>query len=157
MNEGKRDTGMAIEIDVQVATKHAGLPEREQIETWARAALVGLDAAELTVRLVGREEGAALNQRYRARRGPTNVLSFPADVPAEVGLPLLGDIVICAPVAAEEAAARGSDPLGHWAHLVVHGVLHLRGMDHQDEAGANRMEAEETRLLGELGFTDPYA
>lgn len=148
---------MAVEIDVQVATPQPGLPGQDEITAWARSALVDIDAAEVTVRLVGREESAELNERYRARPGPTNVLSFRADLPAAIDLPFLGDVVICAPLVVEEANAQGKDPLAHWAHLVVHGVLHLRGFDHQVAAEARRMESLETRLLAGLGFPDPYA
>lgn len=146
-----------IDLTLQVATAQPGLPDRSQVENWARAALQSRTSAELTVRLVGLEESAALNERYRGRQGATNVLSFPAELPPELeDLPLLGDIVICAPLVEEEAEAQGKDPVAHWAHLVVHGVLHLLGYDHVDEDDAERMESLETRLLRELGFPDPY-
>jgi probable rRNA maturation factor len=95
--------------------------------------------------------------RFRSRKGATNVLSFTADVPSEAGIPLLGDIVICAPVVAEEARAQGKDPQAHWAHLVIHGLLHLLGFDHQTKAETQRMEAREISLLAGLGYPDPYA
>lgn len=148
---------MAIEVDLQVATDPAGLPGRERIEAWVAPAVADLGDAEVTVRLVGREESAALNERYRGRSGPTNVLSFPADLPPGIELPFLGDVVICVPLVDAEAAAQGKERVAHFAHLVVHGVLHLRGYDHADAAEAVRMEAIETRLLAELGFPDPYA
>lgn len=148
---------MDFEIDLQLATHEPGIPGAERIEAWARAALAGLAAAELTVRVVSREESAALNERYRTRAGPTNVLAFPSDLPAEVASPYLGDIVICAPLVAEEAAAQGKDAAAHWAHLVVHGILHLRGYGHDSDAEAEQMESLETRVLGALGYADPYA
>jgi probable rRNA maturation factor len=101
-------------------------------------------------------ESAALNLRFRSREGPTNVLSFAADVPAEVDLPLLGDIVICAPLVVEEAAAQGKNLQAHWAHLVIHGALHLLGFDHDSKADARQMESREIALLASLGFSDPY-
>lgn len=148
---------MAVDVDLQVATREPGLPGAGQIEAWARAALEGLSEAELTIRLVSREESADLNRRYRHRAGPTNVLSFPADLPPGVDSALLGDVVICAPLVADEAAAQGKDVAAHWAHLVVHGVLHLRGYAHDGDEEAERMESVETRLLLSLGFPDPYA
>ena len=148
---------MDLEIDLQLATQEPGIPEAERIEAWARAALAGLAAAELTVRVVSREESAELNQRYRTRAGPTNVLAFPSDLPAEVASTYVGDIVICAPLVAEEAAAQGKDVAAHWAHLVVHGILHLRGYGHDSDAEAEQMESLETRVLGALGYADPYA
>ena len=148
---------MDLEIDLQLATHEPGIPEAERIEAWARAALAGLAAAELTVRVVSREESAELNERYRTRVGPTNVLAFASDLPPEVASPYLGDIVICAPLVAEEAAAQGKDVTAHWAHLVVHGILHLRGYGHDGDAEAEQMESLETRVLGALGYADPYA
>jgi probable rRNA maturation factor len=110
----------------------------------------------VTLRVVGREEGAGLNLRYRGKSGATNVLAFPLEAPP--GLPGggLGDVVICAPVVAEEAAQQGKAPAAHWAHLVIHGILHLLGHDHQTEAQAARMEAAEVEVLARLGFGDPY-
>ena len=113
---------------------------------------------ELSLRLVDEAESADLNQRYRGKAGPTNVLSFPFEPPPGIKGPrYLGDLVICVPVVAREAAEQGKAPEAHWAHLVVHGVLHLLGYDHLDEAEAQAMEALETRLLANLGFPPPYA
>ena len=147
---------MAIEVDVQFAVETAGLPAADDFADWARAALAGRDPAELTVRVVGREESHELNAAYRGKDAPTNVLSFPADLPEAVGLALLGDIVICAPLVAEEARAQGKAERAHWAHLTVHGVLHLLGHDHQSDDEAAAMEALETGILASLGFPDPY-
>ena len=115
------------------------------------------NGAQLTVRIVDEAEGTELNERYRHRTGPTNVLSFPFEQPALLQPPLLGDIVLCAPVVAREAAAQGKAPAAHWAHLVVHGVLHLLGHDHEDERQAEEMEALERDILATLGLPDPYA
>jgi len=160
---------MALTLDLQVASEAAQLPGAEVIERWVAAALrYGGDHAgdtdtdtdtELTIRIVDIDEGAALNQRYRGRPGPTNVLSFPFEPPPGIDehFPLLGDLVICAPVVVREAAEQGKALAAHWAHMVVHGVLHLVGYDHQDAAEAETMETLETVILAGLGFPPPYA
>ena len=112
--------------------------------------------AEVCVRLVDAEEMATLNATYRDRAGPTNVLSFPAALPAELNLPLLGDIVICAPVVRAEAAAQHKALQAHWAHMAVHGTLHLLGYDHIDEEDATVMEALESAILADLHYPCPY-
>ena len=112
--------------------------------------------AQLCVRIVDEAEIIELNARYRARREATNVLSFPADIPPELGIPLLGDVVICAPVVNREAAEQHKETRSHWAHMVVHGTLHLLGFDHQCEEDAAKMESRETRILAALDFPDPY-
>jgi probable rRNA maturation factor len=113
--------------------------------------------AELSIRIVGAREGRALNRQYRDKDYATNVLSFPAELPRGVASPLLGDMVICAPVVAREAREQGKSARDHYAHLTVHGVLHLLGFDHQNERDATRMETLETRILATLGIADPYA
>jgi probable rRNA maturation factor len=147
---------MTIEIEVQNATGFGPVPDDGQLGRWAAAALQGRREAELTLRLVDEPESRALNERYRGKSAPTNVLSFPSELPAELEIPLLGDIVICAPLVAEEASSQGKPAEAHWAHLVIHGVLHLLGHDHQEEAEAVRMEALEVELLASLGFPNPY-
>lgn len=151
----------APEIDVQYAAEQeAGLPSARAIAGWVAAVLArsGADSgAQLTVRIVDEAEGRALNERYRGRTGPTNVLSFPFEHPDRLQPPLLGDIVLCAPVVRREAAAQGKTPDAHWAHLVVHGVLHLLGHDHEQEGEAAAMEGLETDILATLDFPDPYA
>ena len=147
---------MAVELDLQLAEEHESTPPRESFEAWAGIALADRQDAELTVRVVGREESRALNKAYRGKDAPTNVLSFPAELPEGIELPLIGDIVICAPLVAEEAGQQGKAPTDHWAHLTIHGVLHLLGYDHQDDAEAEEMESLETRLLATLGISDPY-
>jgi len=152
------DARPAIELDLQVACVAAELPAREAFEAWAAAALAGedRDAAELTIRIVDAAESAELNRRYRHRSGPTNVLSFPFEAPPGIELPLLGDLVICAPVVAREAAGQGKPAAAHWAHMVVHGILHLLGYDHLEEEEAAGMEALETAILARIGYPDPY-
>jgi len=148
------------QVDVQLATETGDVPSSERIRDWAAAALEERVTAELTVRIVDESEGQTLNRRYRDQDRPTNVLSFPSDLP--VGMPaeemgdLLGDVVICAPVVAQEAREQGKAPEAHWAHLVVHGVLHLLGYDHEEPDQAARMEARERVVLAGLGFPDPY-
>ena len=148
---------MSLELEVQVNSDDADIPTSHDVESWVEE-VIGerREAAELTVRIVDEAESRALNERYRRQDKPTNVLSFPADLPGEVDTPLLGDIVICAPVVAAEATANRRSARAHWAHLVVHGTLHLLGFDHQTENQAREMEAEETAILIRLGFPDPY-
>jgi probable rRNA maturation factor len=154
---------MHLEVDVQYAVDESDgdfwLPDEETIEAWARAALSGRrDAAQFVVRIVGEEEGTQLNEQYRARKkGPTNVLSFPFEHPDLLDPPLLGDVVICAPVVAREAAEQDKTVQAHWAHLVIHGVFHLMGYDHEEESEAVIMESAERGVLAGLGFPDPYA
>lgn len=138
----------------------AGIPQRVSFERWVLAAAVGArrrGASEVSIRIVGDNEGRELNQRYRKRNYATNVLSFPADLPPTLKLPLIGDLVICAPVIASEAQTQGKPVRNHYAHMTVHGVLHLLGHDHQTKDDAERMEALETRILRTLGITDPYS
>ena len=134
-------------------------PERAQVEHWIATALAEAgagDACELTVRIVASAEMQALNHRYRGFDSPTNVLAFEAELPPGIDLPLLGDIVICAPVVEREAAQQGKPASAHWAHMAVHGALHLLGHDHQDSDQADAMEHLETVILARLGFPDPY-
>lgn len=144
------------DIAVQNATSITPVPSDQQFEQWASAALREHGDAELLIRLVDRQESRQLNARYRHRNTTTNVLSFPADLPEELGLALLGDIIICAPVVAEEARDQDKTAEAHWAHLTIHGILHLLGHDHQAEEEASEMEALETRILQSLGFPGPY-
>ncbi len=148
---------MSIIIGLQYAVPRTGIPSRADFQHWVAASLASrYDAAEVTIRIAGEEEMAALNQRYRSKEGATNVLSFPFEALAPLPVPFLGDVVICAPLVAREALEQAKDRQAHWAHLVVHGVLHLLGFDHQQEAQAEQMEALETSLLTSLGYPDPY-
>ena len=137
-----------------------GVPAPARLRRWARAALVGAargrDRFELTLRIVGPAESRALNRRYRGKDKPTNVLSFPADAPARGKQRVLGDVVICAAVVAREAREQGKAPAAHWAHMVVHGVLHLLGFDHIRAADAKVMEGRERAILARLSYPDPY-
>lgn len=147
-----------LELDLQLATE-ASVPSESQFRLWCEMGLRQRSAdSELTIRLVDETEGRELNHTWRHKDYATNVLSFPADVPDDMlDIPLLGDLVICAPVIAREAQEQGKVPDAHWAHMVIHGCLHLLGYDHIDDEEAEEMEALERTLLGELGFPDPYA
>lgn len=149
---------MTLTVDIQCASAEP-VPDEDDIRRWIESALAGHrdgQDTEVSVRFVDREEMTGLNGRYRGKAGPTNVLSFPSDLPPELGLPLLGDIVICAPVVAEEATAQHKPAPAHWAHMTVHGTLHLLGYDHIEDDEAAAMEALETRILAELGIACPY-
>lgn len=147
-----------LELDLQLASD-APVPSEADLRTWCALALRQRSAdSELTIRLVDEAEGRELNHTWRQKDYATNVLSFPADVPDELlDIPLLGDLVICVPVVAREAAEQGKKLEAHWAHLVIHGCLHLLGYDHIDDEEAEEMEALERELLAELGHPDPYA
>jgi probable rRNA maturation factor len=144
---------MKLNLDVQVATTSAKpLPSRASLGQWIRAACTGVRrrSVAITVRIVDKKESAALNNRYRSKKGPTNVLSFPFDAPPGTRSDLLGDVVIC-------ADEQGKLERAQWAHMVVHGIMHLRGYDHQNPKEAAVMESKETRILRHLGFANPYA
>ena len=143
------------QVTVQYATGRRGVPAAASFRRWAAAALAGSEG-EVTIRVVGETESAVLNGRYRSRPRPTNVLSFPAPPLPDGSRPILGDLAIAAPVVAREASEQGKAPRAHWAHMVVHGCLHLLGYDHMEENEAIRMEALERRILAGLGFPDPY-
>ena len=148
---------MNLALDVQVALDAPGLPDEASLRRWSEAALAGRrDAAELVIRIVDESESASLNETYRRKQGPTNVLSFPFEAPPAVALDLLGDVVICAPVVLREAAVQHKSAEAHWAHMVIHGVLHLLGYDHQSDIQASTMEKIEINILTELGYPDPY-
>lgn len=148
--------GSAAAITVQRRVPPAGIPSAASLRRFARAGLEGLPG-EITLRLVDALESRQLNHQYRGKDYATNVLSFAYDpelMAADGGV--MGDLVICADVVAREAAEQGKPAVAHWAHLVVHGCLHLRGFDHENDADAARMEARETAILADLGFPTPY-
>jgi len=152
---------MTVLLDIQLVSEQAGIPGREAMQQWLDAALQDSHpGAEVVVRVVDEQESHDLNLQYRDQDKPTNVLSFPFETPAVV-LPdmeseLLGDLVICAPVVASEAIEQGKSLEAHWAHMLVHGALHLCGYDHQNDVQANEMEALETDIIVGLGFAPPY-
>lgn len=147
---------MTLELDIQRATDITPQPDDARLLHWASLALREQPGSELTIRLVDADESQALNHAYRGKEAPTNVLSFPAELPPELDIPLLGDLVICVPVVAREAADQGKAVEHHWAHMVIHGCLHLLGYDHIDDHDADIMENLERQLLAELGIPDPY-
>jgi probable rRNA maturation factor len=148
---------MAIILDLQLASTADNLPTEAQVQQWLEAAILPFQAeAEVTVRIVDHAESQQLNFDYRSKDKPTNVLSFPFQCPPGIELPLLGDLVICAPVVAAEAAEQHKSLQAHWAHMVVHGCLHLLGFDHINDDDAEQMEAEEITILQQLGITNPY-
>lgn len=148
----------SVLVDLQIATENIeGLPTEEQIVQWATDAVQPEDnEVEMTVRIVDEAESHELNLTYRGKDRPTNVLSFPFECPDEVELPLLGDLVICRQVVEREAAEQEKPLIAHWAHMVVHGSLHLLGYDHIEDDEAEEMESLETQIMQGLGFDDPY-
>ena len=147
---------MTIHLDVQIATRDRSIPAESDFRKWAGAIRSQDTDASACLRIVDEEEARALNHRYRKVDKATNVLSFPASPPKETGLQFLGDVVICAPVVAEEATRQGKEVHAHWAHLLVHGILHLQGYVHEEDDEAREMEALEISILRQLGVQNPY-
>lgn len=149
---------MAYQIDIENNSQSLQIPTLADIESWISAALQSQDFAnaEVSVYIVDEDEGQELNSQYRGKDYPTNVLSFPADIAEEVGIPLLGDLVVCAPVVEREAREQNKALAAHWAHMLVHGTLHLVGFDHIDDDEAEIMEALETQIVTGLGYPAPY-
>jgi len=150
-----------LDVAVGYAVPRTGIPAANSFRKWVAAALAGrIREADLAIRIVGAKEGRALNHHYRGKDYATNVLSFPAELPEGlpegVKLPLLGDMVLCAPVVAREAKEQGKSTAAHYAHLTVHGTLHLLGWDHEDARDAECMEQLEREILAGLGLPDPY-
>ena len=148
----------ALAVDVTYAARRPWVPRRAQFKTWAAAALPGCPrGGVLSIRVVGAARSRSLNARYRRTEKPTNVLSFSGAGRGPDGLNYLGELVICAPVVEREAAAQHKSRESHWAHITIHGVLHLLGFDHERAAEARYMAAREVQILDRLGFSDPYA
>jgi probable rRNA maturation factor len=145
------------DVGVSYGLSRKGIPAPASFKRWAEAACQGrIKRADIAIRIVDAPEGRRLNHHDRGKDYATNVLSFPAELPDGMQLPLLGDLVICAPVVANEAADQGKALGAHYAHLTIHGVLHLLGLDHGNPREAEAMEAIERGLLADLGFSDPY-
>lgn len=157
-----------MKVDVQIAVDDAAkhdVPDVDHIQAWANAAVQQAAPkpapGQMTVRIVELDEITQLNEQYRQKAGPTNVLSFPFELPQ--GIPLdaveseLGDVVVCAAVVRREAAEQGKSVMAHWAHMIVHGTLHLLGYDHIQDTDAQRMETLEIAVLAELGYGNPYS
>lgn len=153
-----------LQLDLQIACStdygsSTDLPTEEQLNKWANAALVTRtehEEPELTIRIVDEAESQELNGEYRGKDKPTNVLSFPFEAPAHVPIPLLGDLIVCRQVVEREAIEQGKPLIAHWAHMIVHGCLHLLGYDHIKDEEAEEMEGIERIVMAELGFEDPY-
>ncbi|QTG87856.1 rRNA maturation RNase YbeY [Vibrio furnissii] len=149
---------MSIELDLQLAAANEdGLPTHEQFATWLQTAIVPFQPqAEVTIRIVDEPESHQLNLEYRGKDKSTNVLSFPFEAPPGIEMDLLGDLVICRQVVEREAVEQNKPLLAHWAHMVVHGSLHLLGYDHIEDDEAEEMESLETEIMQTMGFEDPY-
>ena len=150
---------MNVTVDIQSASAEP-VPDEDDIRSWIQHALEGAGHqhdTEISLRLVDEDEMAELNHTYRGKRGATNVLSFPADLPPELALPMLGDIAICAPVVIREAREQGKPVGAHWAHMAVHGTLHLLGYDHLEDNEAQEMESLETTVMNTLKLPCPYS
>lgn len=149
-----------LQLDVQLAVeKDNDLPSAEQLNQWATAALLKRtdhEEPELTIRIVDEAESQELNSEYRGKDKPTNVLSFPFEAPAHVPIPLLGDLIVCKQVVEREAVEQDKTLTAHWAHMIVHGCLHLLGFDHIEDEEAEEMEGIERIVMKDLGFDDPY-
>lgn len=149
---------MAYQIDIENNSQSQHIPAVNDLERWISAALQSqkLEEAEVSLYIVDEDESQELNAQYRGKDYPTNVLSFPADIAEEVGIPLLGDLVVCAPVVERETQEQGKTLQAHWAHMLIHGTLHLVGFDHIDDDEAEAMETLETQILTGLGYPAPY-
>ena len=149
---------MTIILDIQSASTSEDAPDEQSIKRWVGAVIDSNQGdTELSVRIVDEPEGKLLNETYRGASGATNVLSFPFENQTPEALPLIGDIVVCAPIVQREAKQQNKDLNAHWAHMIIHGVLHLLGYDHQNDSEAAVMEGLETEIMQKLGFPPPYA
>ena len=145
-------------IDLQLACDNQPLPTETELALWVQRVIDAHQDTgfEVTVRVVSPQESQQLNHQYRGKNKPTNVLSFPFESPPGIELPLLGDLILCADVIEQEAEAQNKALNDHWAHMIIHGCLHLLGYDHIEEEDAEEMEALETELLAGLNIKDPY-
>jgi len=148
---------MAVKVAIQCLTDEARVPKKDALRTWVESALSGhRNDAELSIRIVDENESKALNARWRRVAKATNVLSFPAGEINQYCTAMLGDLAICAPVVEREAQRQGKSSEAHWAHMVVHGTLHLLGYDHVKARDAEQMESLESAILTKLSYPDPY-
>jgi len=146
---------MTIHLDVQIVSKQTGIPDVTDFEYWANTVPSSTET-NACLRVVDEPEAKALNNQYRHIDKATNVLSFPAEIPSQVGMNFLGDIVICAPVVDYEVQQQSKASNAHWAHLLIHGILHLQGYDHEDDQTADEMESLEIEILQRLNIPNPY-
>lgn len=155
---------MSVQIDVQYIERSAESqaesleepPSESDFQRWVELSLGDKQSAQVSIRIVDEDESRSLNKIYRGKDSPTNVLSFPMNIPEEFNVPMLGDLVICAPVVEREAREQHKSSSEHWAHMVIHGMLHLQGYDHVNDQQADEMEGLEIELLHQLGFANPY-
>lgn len=147
-----------MEIILDVQREVEALPKDDELLKWLKETLEFEQHGdvELTIRFVSETESAELNEKYRNKKGPTNILSFPFEVPDELELNLLGDLIICSDVVKKEALEQSKEEFAHWAHMIIHGTLHLLGYDHLTSIDADVMEAKEIKILSKLGYSDPY-
>ena len=147
-----------MDVDLDIQREVDGLPKDEELLAWVKEVLTHEQHGdtELTIRFVSEEESAELNEQYRNKKNSTNILSFPFEKPEEVELNLLGDLVICSDIVKKEALEQEKEELAHWAHMIVHGTLHLLGYDHVTDTEASIMETKEIKILSQLGYSDPY-
>ncbi len=146
-----------VQTELQVSDACEGLPAEHEFSRWVEASLLSdFQSLEQSIRIVDEAESQDLNRRFRGKDYPTNVLSFPAEANEFLAYDYLGDLVICAPVVEREAKEQGKQTIDHWAHMVVHGMLHLQGYDHESDEQAAEMEALEIEILATLGHTNPY-
>ena len=151
------NSAACVDLELQIAVEGFELPSTQEMELWVKTALRdSMEQAELTIRIVDVAESQMLNSTYRGKDKPTNVLSFPFEAPPGIELPLLGDLVVCAAVVKQEAIDQNKPLDAHWAHMVVHGCLHLLGYDHIEDIEAEEMESIETQLIESLGYNNPY-
>jgi len=148
---------MKVIVDMENVSSCTDIPDEIAVTQWVEAALCSYGKpAEVAINVIDEDESAKLNYQYRRKNNPTNILSFPANLPESLELPLLGDLAICAQVVAREAAAQNKDLYAHWAHIVIHGTLHLIGFDHVSDAEAKKMELLEVEVLASLNLPSPY-
>jgi len=147
-----------MDVDLDIQREVDGLPKDEELLAWVKEVLKVEQHGdtELTIRFVSEEESAELNEQYRNKKNSTNILSFPFEKPEEVELNLLGDLVVCSDIVKKEALEQQKEELAHWAHMIVHGTLHLLGYDHVTDTEASIMETKEIKILSQLGYSDPY-
>ncbi len=155
---GNKQTGMKVRLNIENHSAVDSVPDSATLTSWAEAAFRDCAdvSVELGLRIVDEDESAALNERYRHKTGSTNVLSFPYEDPPGVSTDLLGDLVICAPVVQREAREQDRGDTAHWAHMLVHGIMHLRGYNHENEEDTCFMQDKEIQVLKKLGFSSPY-
>jgi probable rRNA maturation factor len=146
-----------LTISENVDTENMSIPDEESFQLWVESACLDDDDIVASLQVVGSDEMRALNKTYRDKDMPTNVLSFPMQLPDEVDIKILGDLALCVDVIDEEAKAQGKSTKAHWAHMVIHGMLHLQGYDHIDDGEAETMETMEIKILKKLGFDNPYS